>query len=104
ITCVVAVAVLLVSSASKIALLGSTVTTLVIVPTALGATSVRVIVVVDSGPSVPPVQVTTLNASTAQPPENAGPVKLSKMRPAISGSRTVARDTPLMPLLPTTNV
>lgn len=74
-TVVTCVNVLLVSSASKIALFGSTVTVLVIVPIAGGATTLMLMVVVDCGPSVPPVQVTTLFTSTAQP-ANAGAVVL----------------------------
>src|SRR6188472_1903406 len=102
-TWVVWVAVLLVSSASKIALLGSTVTVLVMDPTNGGATRTIVIVVVDSGSTVPPVQVRTLVAGlTVQPPAKAGATKLSKIVPAGSGSRTTTPVAVLIPLLPTT--
>src|SRR6185436_5831749 len=87
-TCVPWVAVLLVSSASKIALLGSTVTVLVMAPMKGGATSTIVIVVVDSGSTVPPVQVTMLLAGSTAQPAKAGATKLSKIVPAGRGSRT----------------
>src|SRR5262249_53888188 len=54
--------------------------------------------------TVPPVQVTTFAASTAQPPENAGATKLSKTTPAGSGSRTTTPVASRMPLLPTTKL
>src|SRR3954470_2557414 len=66
-TWVVWVAVLLVSSASKWALFGSTVTVLVIGPVVGGATRSSLICFVDSAGIVPPLQVTTLEPSTAQP-------------------------------------
>jgi len=58
-TCVVCVAVLFVSSASKMALDGSIVTVFVIGPTPGGATITNVIVFVVAGPRLPPEQVTT---------------------------------------------
>src|SRR5687768_6645379 len=89
-TSVSSVSVLLVSSASKIALLGSTVAVLLMVPTYGGATRTTVMVVVDSGGIPPPLQVSTLVAAyTAQPPANAGATKLSSRVPIGSGSRTV---------------
>ena len=67
VTCVVCVAVLLVSSASKIALFGSTVTVLVIVPTNGGATSDDGDRAWSTAPARCPVQVRTLvGASYAQ--------------------------------------
>src|SRR5262249_57851921 len=88
-TCVACVAVLFVSSDSKIALSGSTVTVFVIVPTTAGATVTIFTVVVDSGPIVPPVHVRTFAGSTAQPPANAGPAKLSRIRPGGIASRNL---------------
>ena len=65
-TVVVWLAELLVSSASKIALFGSTVTLLVIVPTVGGATNSRFTCFVELGPMVPPVQSTTLPGLSLQ--------------------------------------
>src|SRR6476646_8276276 len=103
-TCVPWVAVLLVSSASKMALLGSTVTVLVMEPTKGGATSTIVIMVVDSGPTTPPVQVGMLVAGSTAQPAKAGATKLSKIVPAGSGSRTTTPVAVWIPLLPTTKV
>ena len=100
---VVWLATLLVSSLSKMALVGSTVTVFVMVPVVAGAERTIVIVTVDCGGMVPPVQVTTFAPSTLQanPPVVE---KLSKIRPAGSGSRTMTPVAARMPLLPTVYV
>src|SRR6185436_15437148 len=58
--------------------------------------------VVDSGATVPFVHVSTLLASTAHPPANAGALKLSRIVFGGSGSRTSTPVAMPMPLLPTT--
>ncbi len=95
---------LLVSSASKIALKGSTVTVFEMGPVVGGATSTIVIVLVDSAGIAPLEQVRTLAPSTLQPPEKSGALKLSRTVPGGRGSRTTTPVAPLIPLLPTTNV
>jgi len=84
--------------------LGSTVTVLEMDPVVGGATSTIVMVDVDSGKMVPPVQVSTFAASTEHPPAKSGATKLSKTSPSGSGSRTRTPVAVLMPLLPTMNV
>ena len=66
VTSVVVVASLFVSSGSKIALFGSTVTVFVIVPRVGGATTRNRSVLAVGAGIAPPVQVTTLLASTEQ--------------------------------------
>jgi len=63
---VVVVASLLVSSGSKIALFGSTVTEFVIVPSVAGATTRMSTVWVDAGPTAPPLQSMTFELFTVQ--------------------------------------
>src|SRR5262245_38899801 len=99
-TSVVAVAVLLVSSPSKIALNGSTVTVFAIVPTPGGATSETLNVDVAAGPIDAMLHVSTFDASTLQ---MAG-VELTKIVPGGNGSRTTTLFAMPTPLFPTTYV
>src|SRR5688572_7845444 len=97
-------ALLLVSSASKMALFGSTVMVLAIGPVPGGATRTIWTVLVDSGGMVPPVHVTTPPAWAHTKPAPLTSTKRSNVVPAGSGSRRTTPVAARMPLLPTTKV